>query len=68
MAMEVLNDAKYILDMGGILNDEGYNLLEDFDQTLISKKLNPGTTADLTASSIMVAFLEEFTIKKILIK
>jgi triphosphoribosyl-dephospho-CoA synthase len=68
MAMEVLNDAKYIIDMGGILNDEGYNLLEDFDKTLISKKLNPGTTADLTASSIMVAFLEEFTIKKILIK
>jgi triphosphoribosyl-dephospho-CoA synthase len=68
MAMEVLNDAKYIIDMGGILNDEGYNLLEDFDKNLISKKLNPGTTADLTASSIMVAFLEEFTIKKILIK
>ena len=38
-------------------------MLEDFDQTLISKKLNPGTTADLTASSIMTAFLEEFTIK-----
>ena len=68
VAMEVLNDAKYIIDMGGILNDEGYNLLKEFDQTLISKKLNPGTTADLTASSIMVAFLEEFTIKKILIK
>ena len=62
--MEVLNDAKNILNTGGILNEEGYKLLKNFDQTLISKKLNPGTTADLTASSIMVALLEEYTIKK----
>jgi len=68
VAMEVLNDAKNILNTGGILNEEGYKLLKKFDQTLISKKLNPGTTADLTASSIMVALLEEYTIKKILIK
>ena len=68
VAMEVLNDAKNILNTGGILNEEGYKLLKNFDQTLISKKLNPGTTADLTASSIMVALLEEYTIKKILIK
>ncbi len=68
IAMEVLNDARYILDNGGILNEEGSRLLENFDQTLISKKLNPGTTADLTASSIMVAFLEEYNIKKILLK
>ncbi len=64
VAMEVLNDAKNILNTGGILNEEGYKLLKNFDQTLISKKLNPGTTADLTASSIMVALLEEYTIKK----
>ncbi len=67
VAMEVSNNARNILDNGGILKDEGYDLLEDFDQTLISKNLNPGTTADLTASSIMAAFIEESIIKKILI-
>lgn len=67
VAMEVSNNARNILDNGGILKDDGYTLLEDFDQTLISKNLNPGTTADLTASSIMVAFIEESILKKILI-
>jgi triphosphoribosyl-dephospho-CoA synthase len=59
-AAHVSEDAKAILDAGGILNDEGYSMLEEFDQKLITKILNPGTTADLTASSIMIAFLEEF--------
>ncbi len=61
-AVNVSNNARNILLEGGILKDEGYSLLEDFDQKLMSENLNPGTTADLTASSIMVSFLEEFTI------
>ncbi len=52
-------DAKIILDRGGILTEEGRSLLEKFDQDLMKKKYNPGTTADLTASSLMIALLEE---------
>jgi triphosphoribosyl-dephospho-CoA synthase len=52
-------DAKIILDKGGILTHEGRTLLEKFDRYLLDKKYNPGTTADLTASSLMIALLEE---------
>ncbi len=52
-------DAKIILDKGGILTEEGRSLLEKFDQDLMNNKYNPGTTADLTASSLMIALLDE---------
>lgn len=52
-------DAKIILDEGGILTEEGRSQLLKFDQDLMNKKYNPGTTADLTASSLMIALLEE---------
>lgn len=52
-------DAKIILDRGGILTSEGRSLLIKFDQDLINHKYNPGTTADLTASSLMIALLDE---------
>ncbi|MCE5213565.1 MAG: triphosphoribosyl-dephospho-CoA synthase [Methanobacterium sp.] len=52
-------DAKVILDKGGILTEEGRYLLEKYDQDMMEKKYNPGTTADLTASSLMIALLEE---------
>ena len=55
----VTADAKIILDRGGILTPEGRSLLIKFDQDLINHKYNPGTTADLTASSLMIALLEE---------
>lgn len=55
----VSEDAKIILDMGGILTEEGRLQLVNFDQDLLHKKYNPGTTADLTASSLMIALLEE---------
>ena len=55
----VKDDAKIILDKGGILTPEGRSLLLKFDQDLMSKKYNPGTTADLTASSLMIALLDE---------
>jgi triphosphoribosyl-dephospho-CoA synthase len=53
-------DAKIILDRGGILTEEGRSLLIRFDRDLIKNKYNPGTTADLTASSLMIALLEEY--------
>ncbi len=59
VSARVKADAKIILDKGGILTHEGRSLLVKFDQDLMNKKYNPGTTADLTASSLMIALLEE---------
>jgi triphosphoribosyl-dephospho-CoA synthase len=60
-AQEVSTEANNILDKGGILSEEGRVSLGNFDQMLIQNKLNPGTTADLTASSIMVTLLDEYS-------
>jgi triphosphoribosyl-dephospho-CoA synthase len=60
-AKSVSKGAQAVLDNGGILTD-GLELVERFDDKLVKNKLNPGTTADLTASSIMVALLDEFEI------
>lgn len=59
VAERVKADAKVILEEGGMLTEEGRSLLVKFDQDLRNKKYNPGTTADLTASSLMIALLEE---------
>jgi len=59
-AIEVSAIAKSILHRGGILNQDGISKLVEFDKQLIKNKLNPGTTADLTASSIMVAYLDQY--------
>jgi triphosphoribosyl-dephospho-CoA synthase len=60
MAKMVSADADSILQNGGILTPQGAGLILEFDKQLLRNKLNPGTTADLTASSIMVAYLNEF--------
>lgn len=60
MAKLVSADADSILQSGGVLNPQGELLLREFDKQLLRNKLNPGTTADITAASIMVAFLDEF--------
>ncbi|MDI6725063.1 MAG: triphosphoribosyl-dephospho-CoA synthase [Methanobacterium sp.] len=60
MARMVTADADSILQNGGALTSLGLGLLREFDKQLVRNKLNPGTTADLTASSIMVAYLNEF--------
>jgi len=65
-AREVSARAKSILEEGGILTSKGRSMVEKFDHELISSGLNPGTTADFTASSIMVAYLDgyrEYTAK-----
>ena len=59
-AIEVSAIAQSILHRGGILTAEGISKIIEFDQQLILNKLNPGTTADLTASSIMVAYLDHY--------
>ncbi|HTX61707.1 MAG TPA: triphosphoribosyl-dephospho-CoA synthase [Methanobacterium sp.] len=56
---QVKADARIILDEGGILTEEGRALLFKFDQDLMKNKYNPGTTADFTASSLMIALLEQ---------
>jgi triphosphoribosyl-dephospho-CoA synthase len=59
IAREVSRSAKSILDEGGILTQEGRDKLNGFDAELVKRGLNPGTTADLTASSIMAAYLAD---------
>ncbi len=59
-AEEVSAQAKSILGEGGILTSRGRSMVEKFDQELVSSGLNPGTTADFTASSIMVAYLDGY--------
>lgn len=59
-AMEVSASAKSILEKGGILNSRRISTVEKFDQELMNKGLNPGTTADFTASSIMIAYLDGY--------
>jgi triphosphoribosyl-dephospho-CoA synthase len=62
-AQKVSEDARLIISEGGILTDNGIDMINDFDKDLVKKNLNPGTTADLTASSVMVALLDEYNNK-----
>lgn len=62
-AQEVSAEASSIIAEGGILTDKGKELIDDYDKNLIKKEFNPGTTADLTASSVMVALLDEYNDK-----
>ena len=59
-AREVSTRAGEILELGGLTTTEGREALFRFDEELRTKGLNPGTTADLTASSLMVAILSGF--------
>ena len=51
--------AKSVLTMGGLNSTEGTQALWNFDNKLrkTEGELNPGTTADLTAGSLMIALL-----------
>lgn len=59
-AREVSTRAGEILEMGGLTTTKGREALFRFDEELRTKGLNPGTTADLTATSLMVAILSGF--------
>ncbi|MBS7642119.1 MAG: triphosphoribosyl-dephospho-CoA synthase [Candidatus Bathyarchaeia archaeon] len=52
-------EAGMILDLGGLTTDRGRDALWRFDEKLhsLGREYNPGTTADLTASSLMIALL-----------
>lgn len=56
IAISVSKKAKKVLD-SDITSKDGKLELENFDNYLFQNKLNPGTTADLTASSIFLDFL-----------
>ena len=60
VAGEVSRRARRVLELGGIFSERGKGALREFDLYLREEdhRLNPGTTADLTASSILVALLE----------
>ena len=51
--------AMRILDLGGLTTKEGRSALWELDEKLqnLGKDYSPGTTADLTASSLMIALL-----------
>jgi triphosphoribosyl-dephospho-CoA synthase len=51
--------AEKILNLGGLTTSEGKALLWELDEKLqsLGKDYSPGTTADLTAASIMIALL-----------
>lgn len=59
-AVKVTNEAREILDKGGILTGQGLKALKSLDKKLQKKGINPGTTADLTASSIMVGLIDYY--------
>jgi len=56
-AEEVSEKAREILQLGGLKTPEGRRALFKFDGELKRRRLNPGTTADLTAASLMLAIL-----------
>ncbi|MHA1288699.1 MAG: triphosphoribosyl-dephospho-CoA synthase, partial [Candidatus Thorarchaeota archaeon] len=58
-AEKISRKAKWILELGGIDSEEGNKQLWILDENLKKEdgRLNPGTTADLTAGSIFVLLL-----------
>ncbi len=52
--------SRTILRNGGLTTSKGRQLLSEFDKKLqdLGKEYSPGTTADLTASSLMISLLE----------
>ncbi|WXG43623.1 MAG: triphosphoribosyl-dephospho-CoA synthase [Promethearchaeati archaeon SRVP18_Atabeyarchaeia-1] len=59
-AQGISKRAKEIIEAGGLTSNRGKKMIQSLDDDLSKEdgKLNPGTTADLTCSSIMVALLE----------
>jgi triphosphoribosyl-dephospho-CoA synthase len=59
-AREVTLKAREALAEGGLMTEKGKKLVNELDQKLRTPdhRFNPGTTADLTASTLMVALLD----------
>lgn len=62
VAQTVSEDAARVLSFGGIFSQQGRLAIADFDEKLRRERggLNPGTTADLMATTLFVALLEGF--------
>lgn len=58
-AREVSVRAREVLSAGGLLTEDGRRMIWSFDRELRAEgnRLNPGSTADLVASSIMISLL-----------
>jgi triphosphoribosyl-dephospho-CoA synthase len=59
-AEEVSKLSKELLDTNDFFTPTFNEKLRKFDDFLFENKLNPGTTADLTAASIMISYLNDF--------
>lgn len=61
-AQEISNDAKEALKLGGLTTPTGKKRINDLDQKLRSSgnRLNPGTTADLTAATLALCTLSGY--------
>lgn len=59
-AARVSQEAGKILTIGGVYTEQGWRRLRQLDRALRrdGNRLNPGTTADLTASALFVVLLE----------
>lgn len=61
VARRVSNQARRVLDLGGAMTKTGQTALRQLDDELRDARhtLNPGTTADLTATAVFLALLQE---------
>lgn len=61
-AAEISNQARRILELGGLKTEKGKNALLSFDRNLrdSTNKLNPGTTADITATTLALHILNGY--------
>jgi|Deesub1362B_J571_1020462.scaffolds.fasta_scaffold00005_208 triphosphoribosyl-dephospho-CoA synthase len=57
---EIAKRADDILKAGGLSSKEGKDMIFKLDEDLAAERLNPGTTADITATTIFVALLNGY--------
>ena len=60
VAQAVSEDAAQVLSLGGSFSQQGCRAVAEFDERLRKERggLNPGTTADLVATTLFVALLK----------
>ena len=59
-SLSLSNKAGYILKLGGLLSQKGKKELYKLDDELAVRNLNPGSTADILATSIYIALIKGF--------
>ncbi|KXB03524.1 hypothetical protein AKJ48_03815 [candidate division MSBL1 archaeon SCGC-AAA261O19] len=58
IAKKTSERAKTVIEEGGAFTPDGRSVINKLDKQLKEKNINPGTTADLIASSLMVALFD----------